>query len=102
MKDLTRWLKTLQLRESGATYAEIARTLGITAARAKQLVRKARRERSSTTSPLDARTRNCLERHGIVFDSREQLRSLYALLHAKKTVRPKVLRQIERWLELDW
>ena len=102
MKDLTRWLKTLQLRESGASYGEIARALGVTSARAKQLVRKARRERSSTTYPLDARTRNYLERHGVVFDSREDLRTVYASLHEKKTVKPRVLRQIERWLDLDW
>ena len=102
MKDLTRWFKTLQMRESGASYAEIGRELGVSSARAKQLVRKARKERSSTTSPLDARTRNCLKRHGVVFSSREELRALYAALHDKKTVNPRVLRQIERWLDLDW
>ena len=102
MKDLAKWLKTLQMRESGASYAEIARALGVTILRAKQLVRKARRERSSVTSPLDARTRNCLERHGVVFNSREELGALYLFLRDKKAVSPRVLRQIERWLELDW
>lgn len=102
MKDLSRWFKTLQMRESGASYAEIGRTLGVSSSRAKQLVEKARKERSSTMLPLDARTQNCLKRYGIVFNSREELRELFVTLRESRTVSPRLLRQIERWLELDW
>jgi hypothetical protein len=89
------------MRESGASYTEIGRVLGVSAQRARQLVEKARRSRAAATRSLDARTRNYLQRNGIVFSSREELRAILQVLREKKALGPKALRQIERWLEFD-
>lgn len=89
------------MRESGASYADIGRVLGVSAERARQLVEKARKKRSTATPPLDARTRNCLKRHGIPFNSREELRPYFVALRDRKALGPKALRQIERWLNQE-
>lgn len=101
MKDQNRWFQTLQMRESGASYSEIGRVLGVSAQRARQLVEKARKNRATAARSLDARTRNYLERNGILFNSREELRSILHAMPDKKALGTKVLRQIQRWLELD-